>query len=121
MKNARAGVIWLKIDGQQLEAKGSFTIQPGAYKREAIVGADGIHDYKVTPQVASIEGAITDNKDLDTNKIRNATNVTVTLELVNGKLWVLEEAWYASEGTMTTEEGEIGIRFESSHAATEVR
>jgi hypothetical protein len=118
--NRRAGLIWLKIDGRQVEAKGDFTIQPGQPKRDAIVGADGIHGYKETPQVAYIEGAITDSADLDTVDFRKITNSTVTLQLNNAKTWVLEDAWYASEGTLTTGEGEIGIRFESRYQAREI-
>ena len=40
-------------------------------------------------------------------------NVTVTLELIHGKTIVLANAWYAGEGTVTTEEAEIAVRWES--------
>lgn len=120
-KNRRAGLIWVQIDGRRLEAKGSFTIQPGRPLRNSIIGADGVHGYAETAQVAYIEGATTDHPELDTVALRDSTGLTVTLELNNGKTWVLEDAWYAGEGTMTTEESEIGIRFESKHQAQEMR
>ncbi|MDR1308523.1 MAG: phage tail tube protein [Deltaproteobacteria bacterium] len=118
--NARAGTIWVQVDGQKIEAKGEFTIQPGQPKREAIVGVDGIHGHKETPQVPYVEGATTDRKDFDTVAFRNITGATVTVRLANGKTWVYSEAWYASEGTMTTGEGEIGFRFESAYPAKEI-
>lgn len=118
--DARAGTIWVQYDGNKLEAKGEYTIQPGQPKRDAILGADGVHGYKETPQVAYIEGATTDHKDLDTVALRNIVDATVTMRLLNGKTWVLDHAWYAGEGTMTTGEGEIGVRFESSYPAKEI-
>lgn len=120
-KNRRAGILWLHVDGVRIEAKGTFTVNPGIPKRDAIIGADGIHGYKETPQTAYVEGALTDHVDLDTAALRRATNATVTLQLNNGKTWILEDAWYASEGSMTTDESELGVRYESRHEAVEYK
>lgn len=117
--NRRAGKIYLKIDGELRDAKGSFSYNLGNDKRDPITGADGIHGYKETPQVAFIEGAITDSDDLNVESMVTQDNVTVTLELVNGKTIVLSNAWFAGEGTVTTEEGEITVRWESRVQATE--
>jgi hypothetical protein len=43
----------------------------------------------------------------------NTSNATVTLELANGKVVVAREAWYAGDGTVQTEEGNIAVRFEA--------
>jgi hypothetical protein len=118
--NRRAGPYWVWINGALLEAKGACTIQPGVMKNDAIVGAASIHGYKQTVQVASIEFAITDRSDLDTIALRNTSNATIIVELNNGKRWLVQDAWYAGEGTMTTEEGEIGARFESAHEIKEI-
>jgi hypothetical protein len=118
-RNRRAGIIYLYVNGERLEAKGTFTINPGIAKRDAIIGADGIHGYKETPQVAFIEGAITDAPDLDTTRLREVTNATITVQLNNGKTITLEDAWYANEGNMTTDEAEIGVRYESKYPAVE--
>ncbi|MGD9638384.1 MAG: phage tail tube protein [Alphaproteobacteria bacterium] len=116
MSNARAGTIYLKVDGTLRDAKGDFTYNLGKSKREAIIGADGVHGYKETPQVPFIEGAITDDSDLDLANFVTQDDVTVTLELANGKTIVLSDAWYASEGDVTTSEGEIKVRFEGLNA-----
>ena len=120
-KNRRAGLIWVQINGQRIEAKGTFTIQPGQPLRSAIIGADGPHGYAETPQVSYVEGALTDSPDLDTVALRQTTNATVTVELNNGKTWVYDDAWYAGEGAMTTDESEIAVRFESRYPATEMK
>lgn len=109
----RAGVIFLKVAGKQLDAKGNFTYNLGTPKREAIIGADGIHGYKETPQVAFIEGEVTDSKALNLKDLTEMDGETVTLELASGKTVVLSQAWFAGDGTGNTDEANIGIRFES--------
>ena len=114
MSQRRGGMISVQIDGQVYDAKGAFTYNLGRPKREAIVGADGVHGYKETPQVPFIEGAFTDRSDLDLNKLTTLTEGTVTLTLANGKVILLSGAYYAGEGSVTTEEGEIPVRFEGA-------
>lgn len=109
----RGGIIFLKIDGEIFNAKGNFTYNLGKPKRDAIVGADQVHGYKETPQIPFIEGEITDTPSTDMEKLVTAENATVTLELANGKVISLREAWYAGEGTGNTDEGNIGVRFEA--------
>ena len=98
----RAGIIQLQINGTIQDAKGNFSYNLGQPKREAIVGNDGVHGFKETPQVAFIEGAITD--------------ATVTISLANGKVVELKDAWYAGEGTASSEEAEVPVRFEGDQA-----
>lgn len=110
------GIIFIKVDGGQLRAKGEFEYNIGRNKREAIVGSDGTHGYKEDPQVAFIAGAITDESSLDLNALLLTKDATVTLELANDKVIVLKDAWYAEEGTVKTGEGEIPVRFEGLDA-----
>lgn len=117
--NRRAGRIYLKTDGALQDAKGSFSYNLGYDKRDAIVGSDGIHGYKETPQIAFIEGVVTDRGDLALESLATQDNVTVTLELVNGKTIVLANAWFAGEATVTTEEAEITVRWESRSKGVE--
>lgn len=108
----RAGRIFFKADGVQYDAKGSYNYNLGADKREAMVGADGVHGYKAMPQVPFIEGEITDAKDLDLAAFINLDGVTITLELANGKSILLRDAWYAADGNVGTEDANIQVRFE---------
>jgi hypothetical protein len=112
----RAGRIFLKIDGVQHDAKGSFTYNLGQPKREAIVGADRVHGFKERPQTASIEGEVTDRNALKLEALQNLDDVTVTLELANGKIIVLRNAWYANDGNVGTEEGNIAVTFQGMSA-----
>lgn len=109
----RGGIIFLKINGEIYSAKGNFTYNLGKPKRDAIVGSDAIHGYKEVPQIPFIEGEVTDNPTVDLEALVLAENATVTLELANGKVISLRQAWYAGEGTGNTDEGNIGVRFEA--------
>ena len=101
------GTIYLKIDGIQYLAKGNFTYNLGAEKREPVLGEDGVHGYKTTQQVARIEGEITDTSDLDLEKLVNMEGGTAVLELANGKTVSLPDAWYAGDGDAQTQEGNV--------------
>lgn len=112
----RGGIISVQVDGQVYDAKGAFTYNLGRPKREAIVGADRVHGYKETPQVPTIEGTITDSSDLDLDKLLTLKDATVTLALANGKVIVLRGAYYAGDGEVSTDEGEIGVSFQGTGA-----
>jgi len=113
MANRRVGgIIFLKVDGALFQAKGEFTYNLGTNKREMIVGADAVHGFKEEPQVAMIEGAITDSDELDLQRLTEIRDSTVTLELANGKVVVLREAAYTADGNVSTSEGEIEVKFE---------
>jgi hypothetical protein len=110
------GIIRFTIDGAQYRAKGNFSYMIGNPKREAIIGSDGVHGYKETPQAPFIEGTITDSASLSLSDLTSITDSTVILTLANGKSVVLRDAFYASEGEASTEAGEIKVRFEGISA-----
>lgn len=110
------GIIFIKVDGGQLRAKGEFEYNIGRGKREAVVGSDGVHGYKEDPQVPFIQGAITDESTLDLKAVLETKDATITLDLANGKTVILKDGWYADEGTVKTGEGEIPVRFEGLDA-----
>lgn len=112
MSQRRAGIIQLQVDGEVYDAKGNFTYNLGRPMREAIVGMDTTHGFLERPQVAFIEGEITDRGDLDLAALISIDDATVTLSLNNGKTISLRSAWFAGEGTGNTEEGNFPVRFE---------
>jgi hypothetical protein len=110
------GKIFIKADGQQYKAKGNWTYNLGKDKKESVIGADGHHGFKAMPQVAFIEGVITDSGNISAEKLLELEDVTVTLELANGKIISLSGASFCGDGNITTEEGEIATRFEGEKA-----
>lgn len=112
MNRRVGGILFFKLDGQLFQAKGEYTYDIGVPKREAVVGADAVHGFKEEPKVPFIEGAITDNDELDLQALLEFRDGTATLELANGKVIVIREAFYAGDGTVTTSEGEVTVRIE---------
>jgi hypothetical protein len=117
MANKRVGgIVQLQINGEILSAKGAFTYNLGVDKRDAVIGSDKVHGFKEEPQVPKIEGAITDSDELDLKTLLQFRDGTVTLSCANGKVVVLREGWFAGEGDVSTEEGEIGVLFQGISA-----
>jgi len=116
----RGGIISVKVNGELLQAKGNYTYNLGENKKDAIVGSDTIHGYTEKPQVPMIEGEITDRINTDLAALLKITSATITLNLAVGKTIVLTESWFAGEGTGNTEEGNIGVRFESERKGREI-
>lgn len=107
------GIITVKIDSQQYQAKGNFTYDIGAPLRAAVVGHDKVHGYSEIPKVAFIAGEFTDDTAIDTEVLANITGATVTLDLANGKTIMLRQAWFAEALEGNTEEGNMSVRFEA--------
>lgn len=110
------GIIFVKVDGNQYDAKGQFTYNLGIPKREAVIGHDRHHGYKELPQEAYIEGEITDSGTLDVKALMTISDATVTLELANGKVVMLRNAYFSGDGNIQTEEGNIAVRFTGESA-----
>lgn len=106
------GILSLKVNGELYRAKGNFTYNVGKPKKEAVLGEDGVHGYKEMPQVPFIEGEITDSAEISLESLIATTDATATLELANGKVIVVREAFYAGEGTGNSQEGNIDFRME---------
>ena len=107
----------MQVDGVTYDISGSnVSYNLGQPKREAIVGPDGVHGYKEMPQVPFVEGDFTDRGSLDLAALTNIVDGTVSLQLANGKVIMLRNAWYAGEGTGNSEAGNIVFRFEGLSA-----
>lgn len=116
MSQRRGGIIQFQVAGVIQDAKGNFTYNLGRPVRETLVGSDKVHGFSEKPQPCFIEGEITDRGTLDLAALVEAQDVTVSLELANGKVVILRDAWFAGEGTGNTEEGNIAVRFEGRNA-----
>lgn len=117
MANRVGGILFLKVNGVQFKAKStSWTLNYGSNKKEMVVGVDGVHGYKELPVVPFLEGMITDDSNLDVKALIGLSDVTGTLELANGKVYVIRNAVFAGDTDITTEEGEIPFRLEGFSA-----
>lgn len=116
----RGGTIEFKVDGVTYLAKGEYSYHMGTPKRETVSGPGKVHGFKETAQPAYIEGAITDDPGLDVKALRKLKDVTVTLALGVGKTIMLSNAWECGDGMGKSDEGELGVRFESAEEGQEI-
>lgn len=114
----RGGLLAIKIDGVTYDGVGNFTYNSGAPLRTALLGATSVNGYSEAPQAAFIAGEIRDGQNIDTEALVATTNATVTLELANGKTFVLANAWFEGEGTGNSQEGNFAVRFSSDKQGT---
>jgi len=110
--NRIAGVAYLKVDGNQYALRGSLTVSPDAIERAGVAGQDGVHGFTEKPRVPSISGDISDSAGLSLTDLRAIVDSTITVELANGKQYVLRDAWTSDAFELNTVEGQIGVKFE---------
>lgn len=107
------GRIAIKSNGKSFEAAGEFKYGGGVDKRVAVMSTNKVVGYTTEPTVPFIEGEIyrLDNPIDDFSSIDNAT---ITLELADGRSFVLYEAWTVNEKGLEigTKDGKLQIRFE---------
>ena len=107
-----AGTCFLKVNGEQYSLRGNLTISLGGFERESAVGLDQYHGIIEKPRASFIEADITDTDGLDIKTLENLNNVTVTVELINGKVGILRQATQINALELKAEDGTITIKFE---------
>lgn len=107
-KNRVGGTVFVKIDGVQVKARGTWTLDPGEPKREAVVGTDGVHGYSETPKAPKLTGEVTPD---DARKLARVTNQTITVEWGNGKADALRGAFFSGDGEIDLGTGAMQVEF----------
>lgn len=92
-QTAQAGIAYLSLDGKSIRLVGEASYKLASPKREVLVGMDGVHGYKETPDAGYIKFTGRDAKDVDIASINDATDSTVTVEMNNGKTIVGRNMW----------------------------
>jgi hypothetical protein len=106
-----AGVCYIKADGIQLEVKGGIEIPFSPVNRETVMGLAGNAGYKETAQRQYLKLTAVFTPDFPITTLANSTNMTVTAELANGKVFTLVSAYLEGETVSNGEEGTAEIEF----------
>lgn len=116
--NALAGTAYLSVDGKRIALQGQASYRPSGSTRESLIGQDGYHGYKTKPQAGQIKGTFRDKGAVSVQKLGELANVTVTLELVNGKVVIGRNMTRVGEPPeVNTEEGTFDLEFEGPDVA----
>lgn len=115
-----AGIIFVQVDGEQIEAKGSFEYRLSGLQNEAIPNANGSMGLGGKFVEGYISGTISNYNSTDHAGLKDLEGVTVTLQLGNGKVIVAKDAAQTDESIGNVEAGEFPIHF-SSERVEEMR
>lgn len=118
--NAIAGTLYVKIDGTQYPVKGKFKYSPLTSVKTGVAGADGPHGFNVKPKMPSVKGTLTDLGRLSVSQLQSLQSSTLTLELVNGKTFILSQAFLEGDIEVDTDEGEYEVEFKGMSAIEQV-
>jgi uncharacterized protein YlzI (FlbEa/FlbD family) len=110
--NRIGGVLSLRVDGNQYEARGNFQVTPSSVKRTGVAGQDGVHGYIEEPIVPTIKGDISIGNELSIEAIDAITDSTVQVQLANGRTYVLIDAWTVASHTIDAHDGKVEVTFE---------
>jgi hypothetical protein len=107
-----AGTAYLSADGKTYPVRGEFKYNPGTVKRESKTGMDGVHGYSEAPRVPFISCAMTDTGDMSVAAINAMNNVTVVVELANGKTIIGRNMWTVDDQDVDSVEAQFDVKWE---------
>jgi len=110
--NRLAGVAYISVDGKNYMLAADATYSVSKVKRETLTGQSGVHGYSETPIPGSISGTFRDAGSLTVADFNAMTNVTVMLELANGKMVVGRNMWTVESQEVKTSEATFEVKFE---------
>jgi len=106
-----AGVAYVKADGKQLEVKGGLEIPFSQVSRETVMSLTGNAGFKEIANRQYIKITAVFTRDFPISTLAQGTNMTVTAELANGKVFTLTGAYLEGETVSNGEEGTAEIEF----------
>lgn len=115
-----AGIIFIKIDGDQVSGRGDFEYRLSGLQNSAIPNADGTVAIGGQYLEGYIKGNISNYNETDHGDLKGLEGVTVTLELGNGKVIVAKDAFQVDESVGNVSEGQFTLHF-CSENVEEVR
>lgn len=113
--NRLSGVAYLYIDGQSYMVAGEPTYRVARVSRETLIGMDGVHGYSEKPEAGMIGATLRDASTLSVAAINAMTNVTVVLELANGKTITGRNMWSVDAQEVNASEATFSVKFEGQH------
>jgi hypothetical protein len=109
---ALAGIAYLSVDGKRYMLAGDLSYSVSRRKRETLIGQDEVHGFSETPHAGFIQASVRDAGSLSLADINAMTNVTVMLELTNGKMVVGRNMWTTDPQEVETMEAKFTVRWE---------
>jgi hypothetical protein len=80
-----AGTAYFSVDGKNYALVGELSYKLSGTNNTDLNGMDGFHGMKTVPMPGAIKGKIRNGRGVDIAAVNAMANVTVTVELINGK------------------------------------
>lgn len=112
MSDIAGGVCFVTANGRRLEIGNSVSYGVSDYVREVTRGLSGRAKVTKKPNVPFIEVELTTYGEVSLKEIADLENITVTLEMANGKTFVLTKANQVGAIEGDAAEGTSTARFE---------
>jgi tail tube protein len=105
------GTAYFKINGLQYALRGELEIMPNITENEWIANQDLTQTFTQKPVTPYMAMKISDTGGLSIQQLNAVQNVTITAELINGKVYTLQRAAAWGEFKDDTTKGEITGKF----------
>jgi len=106
-----AGTCYIKVNGTQLEVKGSVEVPLTDSKKEMVVGLNAVAGYKEEVRVPYVKLSAIFKDDFPMDAL-DGDEMTVTAELANGKVYTLSDAILVGEPAVKVDDGEVELEFQ---------
>ena len=106
-----AGICYIKVDGEQLEVSGGIEVPLVDVKRETVMGLAGPAGYKEEALEPTIKLSAIFMPSFPIATLQSNTELTITAELANGKVYTLSGAFLKGEPMVKGEDGTVELEF----------
>lgn len=101
------GICYFKVDGMQYELRAEFEIQPNTTENDWMANQDGSQVFTQKAVTPYFQMKISDSSGLSVQALNQIEGATLTAELINGKVYTLQQAAQWGETKLDTTKGEI--------------
>src|SRR4051812_27052442 len=110
--NRLAGIAYLTIDGVSYMIAGDAKYSVSTVKRETLTGQSGVDGYSEMPVPGFISMSVRDSSVFKVGDFNSMRNVTVVLELANGKTITGGNMWCTDAQEVDTTDAKFDVRFD---------
>jgi hypothetical protein len=115
--NRLAGTAYLAVDGVTYMLVGDFEYNVAKVTRETLTGMDTVHGFSEKPKAPHISGTLRDSNGLSVASLNAMTDVTLTVELANGKVIIGRNMWTVEDQTAKSTDATIDVKWEGPQGA----
>lgn len=111
MADKIAGTCYVKADGEQFEVTGGVECPLLDVKREPVMGTNGVAGFKETALEPYIKVSAALTREFPLAMLQAGTDMTVTAEMANGKVYTLSGAYLKGEPAAKNDDGTTDLEF----------